>query len=228
MAFAIIVYFIIALFVNVLPYVETPDTTAILSILFLNFDSFTEYHLLKFSPQHIIIFLMFIYLVCIKMLSNINENISFKSMFLLKYTRKSFLRNIIKENIKFFTKIYCISLIMVLVLSAFVNRNFQELDLFTISIFCLYLLRFIYIIFSLNLIYTVLSINGERLNFVPLIMIGFVFLIFIDLYCGCSFITFSNNSSSEFIYAIVEIFIMSGIHLIMQKKFINKEDLFND
>lgn len=117
---------------------------------------------------------------------------------------------------------------MILFLAIVLNQNFQETDIHTNLTFCIYLFRFIFIIFILNLIYTILSINGEKLNVIPLILIGFVFLIFIDLYCGSSLITYSSNTSCELIYVILEVAIMTGIYLFIQKKFINKEDLFND
>lgn len=228
MFIGIVSYLCIAYFINVMTLVENANLSESLTILFLNFRQFAELSLDKFDPRLIIMFLIFIYILCIRMLSVVHENASFKSMLLNKYTKKQMLHHILIENVKHVIFTYLTVFGCVLLLYVVVSHQFISQDLATLLRLSIYLFRVLFIIFSLHAQYTITSLISVKLNVIPMLLIGFGLIVMFDFVFGCSLITFSNSLNHEVIYMIIEIVFMSIIYLRIKYTFMKKEDLFND
>ena len=225
---SIFIYFCITYFINVMTLIKGANLSECFMILFLNFRQFSEFSLEKFDPRLIIMFLLFLYILCMRMLSVVHENASFKSMYLNKYSKKQILYHILDENIKRFIITYVFILSTVILIYVISKLSIDKQDLFTLLVFLIYLFRLLFIIFFLNIQYTVYAISNFKLNLLPMIFIGLTLTVVIDLIFESSLITFSGLIYNEMIYMIIEIMIMTIAYLYVKKVFMKKEDLFND
>ena len=225
-----IMFFLIAYLINIFPYANNGNYQDEMSFLFLNFDNFEKMGFDKFNPQFIIMFLIFIYINCIKILSIENENNSFKSMYLIKFTKKKVIKKIVKEHIACLGMLGTISYLLTLffhfLLTFFVAT--KEINWMYFLIVLVYIIRIYSILIIINIIYSINCLIKVKNEILLLLSIVLVLFIFIDLFFGQSFVTLSNNLKIEVMLYFFELSVLYCFYLYTKWNFFNKEDLFND
>lgn len=220
-----IIFLIISFFINVIPNSYHKSFSNGTAILFLNFKSFTNFGLEKFNPQLIIMFLIFIYIVSIKLLSSENENNTFKSLYLVKFTRKTIIRKIAKNYIYLFTLLALNCFITITLLFYLVYGIIDFVDAFILFIYLIRLFTMIYFVCICYTLSCFFEIKNQR---VPIIFIILISLIFLDLFIGCSTITYSNTLKIELSMFSLEFIASYSLYIFIKSRFLKKEDLFND
>lgn len=171
------------------------------NLIFLNVKSYYNYGLSIWHIQYIVSFLVFIIILIVYNLPYINENYSFLNMIIYREGRKNTINRVLKSNVLDLSKYYLvINITVVCICFIMPHITIEEKFLYSWSIFSIYLIRIMVLLFFIIMKNFVDSLKNDFSISMIKIIISILLLIFFDIIIQSNFICFSKNILYELGY----------------------------
>lgn len=226
----LLVLFLFCYFLLIIPYFRIHNLDMVVRIIFLDFNSFQQYSLSKFSMQYLIMFLLFFQITFHQNLAVVSENTSYSSMFLNRIGKKGMLRMVVQNNISRIFSLYLITILSFVIISLIAGvRNhatFLQYDVFLHL--AIYLWKYYSFVFILLFLYQVMYIIKESSYYILYSYFLMIGLLIIDFSLGTHLISYAKTIQSELSYLMLSLVAEWIVISIIMKRFSTIKEVYHD
>lgn len=201
-------------------YCESHTYTSLLNIQFLNFKSFSDFHLNSFSLEFIIPFVIMFYVIYNSQIEFLDMQVLFFTMYLHKKSKKSqfkeILINCFKDNL-----IVVLLLTGMMTLKIIIDKHI-EIQYFICGV--IYFVRYQFIIFTVVSILKIKALTDEIHLEAMIPYVVFIICLLIDYIFKTNLITYTSDVKLEIVYFSITTIVGTGFICINMDYFL-KGDL---